>query len=113
MFVGTLDPASNRADWDLTVSLLDADTDEPLALGGAAVVVEARDRLSGAVVLSAGTANGGVTLVDTGVFRVSVPAAAMRALRADTYEIGGTIALNGVTRQFAIGLLPVLDGVVT
>jgi hypothetical protein len=113
MFLGTLEPASTRADWDLTIALLDSDTDEPLDLAGASILVEVRDRLGGGTVISASTGNGGVTGVDTGSFRVAIPAATMRQLRGDTYEIGGTYTLNGVTRQFLIGLLPVLDGIVT
>src|SRR5689334_13981783 len=113
MFIGTLDPASTRADWEYTVAFVDSDTDEPLDLAGAALLLELRDRASGAVVVSASLANGRVSAIDTGVFRIAVAAADMRALRADTYEVGGVFALNGATRQFMIGLLPVLDGVVT
>ena len=113
MFLGTLDPASTRADWELVVAFTDADTGEPLDLTGAAVLVEARDRLSGGVVLSASSGNGKVSVPDAGTIRIAVAAADMRALRADVYDIGGVLVLNGVTRQFVIGLLPVLDGVVT
>ena len=113
MFLGTLDPASTRADWEQVISLLDHETDEPLDLAGASILVELRDRPSGAIVLSASTANGRISIIDTGTFRVQLPASDLRALRADTYEIGGIYTLNATTRQFIIGLLPILDGVVT
>jgi hypothetical protein len=113
MFLGTFDPASTRADWTCVVSLVDNDTDEPLDIGGASIVVEVRDRLSGSTVLSLNTANAGVSMIDTGTFQIDVPATSMRTLRSDTYEIGGTYTINGATRQFVIGLLPILDGIVS
>jgi hypothetical protein len=113
MFVGTLDPASTRADWESIISLIDSDTDEPLDIAGASLLLELRERASGAIVLTASTANGRISIVDTGTFRISLPVSEMRALRADTYEVGGICTLNGTTRQFIIGLLPILDGVVT
>jgi len=113
MFTGTLDPASTRADWNLVVSFVDDETQEPLDLAGASILVEVRDRLSGASVLSASTVNGKVSIVDTGTFHLSIDAHDMRALRADMYEVGGIYSLNGATRQFVIGLLPVIDGIVS
>lgn len=112
MFLGTLDPASNRADWELAVSFVDSDTDEALDISGATITVELRERMSGRTALTASTDNGLVTITDTGTFSLVVPVASMRTLRADTYEVGGVYVLNGSTRQFAIGLLPVLDGIV-
>jgi hypothetical protein len=113
MFLGTLDPASTRADWEYIVSLIDHETDEPLDLAGASILAELRDRRSGATVLSASTSNGRISAIDIGTFRILLSASDMRTLRADTYEIGGIYTLNGTTRQFIIGLLPILDGVVT
>lgn len=113
MFCGTLDPTSNRADWDLTISFVDSDTDEPIDLAGASITVELRDRLSGVSGLVLSTASGGISITDTGTFNIHAAAADMRMLRADTYEVGGIYELNLATKQFAIGLLPVIDGVVT
>jgi len=113
MFLGTLDPASNRADWELTVQFTDSETGEALDISGASIVVEVRDRRSGAILITASTANASVSIVDTGMFQISVPVEQMRLVRADTHEVGGTYTLNAATKQFAIGLLPVLDGIVT
>jgi hypothetical protein len=113
MFLGTLDPASNRADWDLAVAFVDSDTEEALDLTGATIIVELRDRLSGVSAVRLSTGDGGVTIIDIGTFTVHAGVDAMRNLRADLYEVGGTCLLNGLTRQFLIGLLPVLDGVMT
>jgi hypothetical protein len=113
MLLATLDPTSTRQDWDFIFQFIDADTDEPIGLSGAGVSVEIRDRLGGQVVVSASTTGGGISIIDTGTIQISVPATTMRALRPDMYELGGTYTLNGATRQFVIGLLPVLDGIVT
>jgi hypothetical protein len=113
MLLATLDPTSTRQDWDFIFQFVDDHTDEPLDLTGASVLVELRDRLGGQTVVSVSTTGGGISIIDTGTIEILVPAATMRALRADMYEIGGTYTLNGATRQFVIGLLPVLDGIVT
>lgn len=113
MFLGTFDPASTRADWTCIVSFIDDDTGEALDISNAAILVEVRDPQSGATVISTSTANSGVSIVGTGTFQIAVPASVMRTLRPDTYEIGATYTLNDAVRQFVIGLLPVMDGVVT
>jgi len=112
-FVGALDPVSNKAGWMADYELDDADTGEAIDIAGASIVVEARDPATGRIVLSATTSNGLVTIVDTGVFRVNVPARETQRVRAGTYEVGATITLNGESRQLIIGTLPVMDGVVT
>jgi hypothetical protein len=113
MLLATLDPTSTRQDWDFIFQFVDDDNDQPLNLTGASFLVEIRDRLGGQIVVSVSTTGGGISIIDTGTIQLSVAAATMHALRPDMYEIGGTYTLNGATRQFVIGLLPVLDGIVT
>ena len=112
-FLGTLDAMSNKAGWLAEFELDDADTGSPIDLAGAAIVVEARDPLTGCIVLSATTANGRIAIADTGVFRVDVPPGETQRLGAGTYEVGAAITLNGESRQLIIGTLPVLDGIVS
>ena len=123
MYQGTLPPVSNQADWNFVRAVVDADTDAPLDLTGAAVVLEvraqpaARSRASpvgfGAAVLCATNANGKVTFPAAGVFQAAFGRAEMRALAAGDYDVGCIITLNGTILQLIIGVLPVLDGVVT
>jgi hypothetical protein len=111
-FCGTLDPVATSAGWTQLLEILDQETGEPVELAGASLLVEVRDRRCGAVVLSAGTDNGKVSVVDSGTVQISVPADETKRLRADTYDVGAVLALNGETRQLIIGSLPVVDGIV-
>jgi hypothetical protein len=113
MYVGSLQPASNQADYELTVEAVDDDTGEDIDLAGASIVFELRDRDSGQTRLSATTGNGKVSILDTGVFRASFARPDMQGLRANLYDVGCILTVNGATRQFIIGTLPVLDGVVS
>lgn len=112
-FIGSLDPISNKTGWLTDFELDDADTGDPITITGASIVLEVRDPESGWIALSATTGNGKITITDTGVFRVNLPASETQQLCAGTYEVGATITLNGESRQLIIGNLPVLDGVVT
>ena len=112
MYQGALSPVSNREDWTLVVEADDADTGEPLALAGAAIVLEVRDPRTRAIVLSATSANGKISVVDTGVFQVAFARAELQSLSAQNYDLGCILTLNGETKQFIIGTVPVLDGVV-
>ena len=113
MFQGTLTPVSNQEDWKLIVEVDDEDSGEPLDLTDASVVFEARDPRSRGIVLSATSSNGKISIVDTGVFQVMFVRPEMQALTAQIYEVGCILTINGETRQYIIGTVPVLDGVVT
>ncbi len=112
-YVGALDPISNKTGWLADFELDDAGTGAALDLAGASIVMEVRDPATGCIVLSATTGNGKIIIVDTGVFRVNVPASETQTVRAGTYEVGAALTLNGESRQLIIGTLPVLDGIVT
>jgi hypothetical protein len=113
MFIGALDPISNRADWRVTREIVDDDTDELVDLAGAAIRFEVHDRRSRGAVLSASTSNGKITIDDVGTFTVAFSAADMQQLCAGIYDVGCTITRGGATHQFIIGTVTVLDGVVS
>lgn len=114
MYIGTLDPVSNKAGWDFVREVLDADTDEAIDLSACSIVLEVCDQETGTSVLSATTSNGKITILDIGVFQASFTATEMKTLCADTYDVGCTVK-NGTAepQQFIIGKLPVLNGIVT
>jgi hypothetical protein len=115
MITGALSPVSNREDFELQVELYDEEADEPVTLDGVAeVVIEVapRDRSSRSV-LSARMSAGQITSPELGVIECVFAAAQMQALCAGTYDVGGTLTKDGITVQFIIGTLPVLDGVVS
>src|SRR5437016_4959164 len=109
MYQGTLSPVANQEDWKLIVAIDDEDSGEPLALAGAAIVFEVRDPKSRAIVLSATTANGKVSILDVGVFQVLFARAEMQALAAQNYDAGCVLTINGEAKQYLIGTVPVLD----
>jgi hypothetical protein len=113
-YIGRLDPISNRVGWLRTFEIDDDDTSETIDLTGASIVAEVRDPRTGAIVISATTANGQITIDDTGVFTINAPLSPSGPLiRAGEYEVGVTATINGVPVQLIIGTLPILDGVVT
>jgi len=111
MYVGALDPVSNRADWRVTREIVDDDTGELVDLTGAMIRFAVRERRSGAYVLSGSTSDGHITIDDTSAFTVSFTAAEMRSLCAGIYDAGCTVERDGAIYQFIIGTVTVLDGV--
>jgi hypothetical protein len=113
MYQGTLSPTTTQEDWKLIVEIDDEDAGEPLDLMDATVVFEVRDPKSRGIVLSATTSNGKILIVDTGVFQILFARPEMQALAAQIYEVGCILTINGETKQYIIGTVPILDGVVT
>lgn len=120
MYRGTLDEHSNKATWIEDVEVTDEEG-TLIDLTDATIVVEVRakravddyDTNLTTAVLSATTANGKAAIQGTGVFRFTFTEPEMNALCAGTYDIGVTVTRDGVTDQQLIGLVPILDGVVT
>jgi hypothetical protein len=113
MLTGSLAATSNREDCKIVVAAEDATTGDAFDLTGATIACELRDRETRAIVLSATTANGGVTFLDAFTVEIAFARATMQGLAEGHYDIGCTVTLNGETRQVILGTLPVLDGVVT
>lgn len=114
MYIGSLDPVSNRAGWTFVREIVDDDTDEPIDLSDCEIVFEVRRCTDGRALLSATSANGGVTILDTGIFQATFTRAEMASLSAGSYEVGCTVQRDDEeTQQFIIGKLPVLDGIVS
>jgi len=122
MYAGSLDPISNRQDFRFIRQVIDGDTGEAIDISQASIVFEVRPKADdqhanaqGAVhaALSATTANGRITVVDAGTFQVWLPLADMQALSPGYYDVGCTIAVNGITEQLLAATLPVIDGIVS
>jgi hypothetical protein len=113
MLTGSLAPTSNQEDCKIVVAAEDVTTGAGLDISAASIVCEVRDEQTRAIVLSATTANGGVTRPDNFTFQVWFTRVQMQGLSAGQYEIGAVVTLNGETRQVILGTLPILDGVVT
>lgn len=122
MYAGPLDPVSNRQDWQFIRQVVDDDTGDPVDLAEVSITFEVRarpdDQQSNAqgsshATLSATTANGKIVIVDSGTFQVWFPLADMQALSPGYYDVGCTIAVNGITEQLLAATLPVIDGIVS
>lgn len=121
MYRGTLDEVSNKATLMMDIEVIDDDTGELADLTGATIVVEFRAKRSvddydstiATAILSASTGNGKITIPSTGVFRLLFTLAEMTSLCAQTVDAGVTITRDGFTDPLFIGLIPIIDGVVT
>jgi len=114
MFIGTLPPVSNRADWIDTVEVIDEeaeDGEEMIDLTGCDITMSITDgdEIERA---SASTDAGTIVIADIGVFQFTIPRATMTNLIPGTYQAGVTIARDGETVQAIIGTVNVLDGIV-
>jgi len=107
------DPVTNREDWIQQCEVRGDDTGDLIDLTGATIVVAVRDKVSKVIPMVAQTSDGSVVIQGIGFFQFTFPVATMRGLDAKTYEIGCTILLNGVTGEFFIGTVPVIDGIVS
>lgn len=111
MFTGSLEQASNRAQWIGQVDVTDADTGDYADISGAsAITLEIVDPSSCRPVLTASLANGKITLPDTGLIQWAFTKEDMGVLRPVTHSAAMTMTLGGSTVQLMIARLPVLEG---
>src|SRR5262245_66530786 len=112
MLQAVIEPVSNREDWIDQCEVRD-ENNALVNLTGAVIVIAVRDPTTKSNVLKADTASGSITLPALGIFQFTFPLAQMHGLVASrSYEVGCTIKLGSITRQFFIGSVNVLDGVV-
>lgn len=106
------EPVSNREDWIQQCKVFD--TSGALSdLTGALIVLTVRERQTEVVKLQAQTSDGSIVIQGIGIFQFTFPSASMHGLDASKqYKVGCTINLNGVTKQFFTGSVPVIDGIV-
>lgn len=112
MFTGTLDPASNRADWQFAIELVDLDGND-LNLSGATINIAIRTQGQILPLLTGSTSDGHIFITGLGNFNVSFSPAEMRILNPGSYDVGLTAKFaSGITYQIlANATLPVIDGV--
>jgi len=112
MLQAVFEPVSNREDWVEQCEVRD-ENNALVDLTGAVIVMAVRDRSTKTNLLNAKTADNTIVIQGPGLFQFTFPVSQMRGLDASkAYDIGCTIQLNGVTQQFFIGSVSVLDGIV-
>jgi len=85
---------------------VDDTTGDDINLSTATIIFAIRDPFD-CELFSKGT----VTVPSTGFFTVSFTRDQLKDL-SGTYDVGCTIEISGVTTQFVVGRLPVVDGAV-
>jgi len=111
------EPVSNRADWIDQVQLYDSNTNQPVDLTGASVVLAVVDPRSHLQMLLAQTADGSIVIPGSpavGIFEFTFSAQQMRKFDAQRqYEVGCTVILpSGTVIQPFTGSVAVFDGLV-
>lgn len=114
MYDARFEPVSNRADWPQPFEIVDDDTGETVTdFTGVSVLVEVREQGCYSPRLSASIDNGKITDQGNGVLEWLFPRTDMTGLCAGTYEIGVTIERDDFTTQYLIGVVPVVEGIVS
>lgn len=114
MYQANFEPVSNRADWSQPFEIIDDDTNTIITdFTGVSVLVEVREVGSCYPRLTASIDNGKITDQGNGILEWLFPRSEMAVLCANTYEIGVTIERDDFTTQYLIGIVPILDGVVS
>lgn len=114
MYQGSLNAASNRADWKFTIELFDPVTSTfvDLTTVGTELIIglrpdeETRPRVSGSL------ADGHITIAGPGLADVRFTRSEMTQFDPGSMEVGITIKFQGVVTQLFAGTVPVIDGVV-
>lgn len=114
MYDARFQPVSNRADWIQPFEIIDDSTGEVITdLSGVSVIIEVREQGSCYARLSGTTDNGKVTDLGGGVMQWFFPRSEMIGVCPNTYEVGLTFERDDVTTQILIGIVPIVDGIVS
>jgi hypothetical protein len=126
MYNGNISTASNRADWQETITLADQDTGEAIDISLARITMTVRRLRRGQgyftdyfygpalpvdALLTGSTDTGEITVVDAGTFQWLFPFTRMACLCQGEYQIGVRISQGGSTMQLVIGTVTVLEGI--
>ena len=116
MSISSLFPISNRADWNLSISLTDAETGETFDSSEITdMQLELEDPDTGCAVLTGSIATGEVTVVDaaTGKYSAAFSYTKTASLRQGSYWLAALAILSdGSRRQLGKKEIPVIDGIV-
>ena len=115
MYHVTFNEQSNRASWAFIGLVTDLD-DNPIDLSLCSMVFQINGGINKSQTggLVASTANGKLTIIDTGKFRWFFTKEEMGGLCAGQHDTGLTLTNDDGTQtvQLSVGPLPIVDGVV-
>lgn len=113
MYIGALEPVTNREDWTIDGELTD-ESGVAVDITTADITMGVRDQKTKSQVLTAEVGDGITILVGpSGTFEIAFLASQMRALCAGTYDVGIIIEIATDTTQLFTGTVRIIDGVVT
>jgi hypothetical protein len=101
-----LEPISNRSDWTSSYEVVDDTDGTDVDLSSAIIVFAINDPYDCDDLIE-----GTISIPDIGFFSVSFTRDQLKELNG-TYDVGCTIEISGVTTQFIVGRLPILNGYV-
>lgn len=102
--------ASNKADWIIQLTAVDAETDEDIDFTGATISFLVKDSCS-ATVLTATTTLGNITLPTGVLIEISFTETQMNALCRGRYTLGCVYEINSETTQLLTGYVDIYDGI--
>ena len=117
-YTGHIAAASNRADLQFKIELVDPVTNDFVDFAGATITVALRPVKGGgnnysSPTLTGTNQDGHITVTDLGTCEVRFSRAEMAQFAPGDLDIGITLKLaTGITYQLFAGQLPVVDGVV-
>jgi hypothetical protein len=105
--------ASSRADWIDTLEFRD-DANALIDLTDATIILDVRrpNVIDDTPVLSATTDNGKIEITGLGVAEFHFPRSEMIGVHPQSYDLGVTIARDGVTDQAIVASVLIYDGIV-
>jgi hypothetical protein len=111
MYVGSLPAISNREDWQVAFTLVDANSGEIIDLAGCTVTMTVRDFKNKQTALTGSSTNGDITFPEPGTFMWEFRASRLSGLCAAQYEVGVRIAKDIRVTQLIVGTVDVMEGI--
>jgi hypothetical protein len=102
--------ASNKADWTIQITAVDAETDEEIDFTGASISFVVKDSC-GVTVLTATTTNGNITLPTGVLIEIQFTPDQMGAVCSGHYSLGCVYEINDETTQLLTGYVDIYDGI--
>src|SRR5688572_6337854 len=112
MYIGSLDPVSNRATWAAVIEVVDDATGQPYDISDASDIRMQLRTKGGGLALSGSMSGGEIEIVGTSSFRWTFPPETMGTVCAGTYDAGLIIEFPTGTSQIFIATAAILEGIV-
>lgn len=113
MFIARFDPIATGSDWTLDIEISDSETGDPIDLDGVLASVAISRRGCESVDIRGSSDDGKISFPDNGIVHIAFTASNLSRLSHGEYDVGITFERDGQKESIILGVLPVIDGVVT